>query len=145
MSKPYHTLQRGSSDAKTCIGHLGFPRLISLDYGSLRGPGARTFFRFGLFWPTEFPPPGACFFFLADPQCRLHAFCPRTLAPSPPRPSAPFRVLPREELEVRVGNPIPKDPNSVTLAAYQFGVPSLADRVRPHGLSGAGDLWRVGV
>ena len=41
------------------------------------------------------------------------------------------RVLnPQKDVEIRVGNPIPGDPNSATIVAYQFGVPSLADRVR---------------
>jgi len=38
-------------------------------------------------------------------------------------------VDPKEEVEVRVSNPIVNDPNSATLAVYQFGVPSIADRV----------------
>lgn len=38
-------------------------------------------------------------------------------------------VDPAAPLEVRIPNPIPGDPNSATLVTYQFGVPSLADRV----------------
>mmetsp|Transcript_41326 Transcript_41326/g.88013 ORF Transcript_41326/g.88013 Transcript_41326/m.88013 type:complete len:1005 (+) Transcript_41326:194-3208(+) len=38
-------------------------------------------------------------------------------------------IEPKEELEVRIPNPIPGDPNSATLAVYQFGVPTLTDRV----------------
>jgi secreted Zn-dependent insulinase-like peptidase len=41
----------------------------------------------------------------------------------------PLVVDPGEELEVRVPNPIAGDPNSATLAVYQFGVPTIADRV----------------
>ncbi|CAK9082845.1 Insulin-degrading enzyme (Insulin protease) (Insulinase) (Insulysin) [Durusdinium trenchii] len=33
-------------------------------------------------------------------------------------------------LEIRVANPIPQDVNSATVASYQFGVPSLSDRLR---------------
>jgi len=40
------------------------------------------------------------------------------------------RVLdPMQPMEVRVANPIRNDPNSATMVAYQFGVPSLLDRV----------------
>jgi secreted Zn-dependent insulinase-like peptidase len=49
----------------------------------------------------------------------------------------PLVVDPREELEVRVPNPIAGDPNSATLAVYQFGVPTIADRVH---LSMLGDI-----
>jgi len=38
-------------------------------------------------------------------------------------------VNPKEEVEVRVHNPIPGDPNSATLVSYQFGVPKITDRV----------------
>jgi len=47
------------------------------------------------------------------------------------------RVLKLEkDLEVRVANPIPKDPNSATITSYQFGVPSLTDRLRFSLISG---------
>mmetsp|Transcript_45246 Transcript_45246/g.105863 ORF Transcript_45246/g.105863 Transcript_45246/m.105863 type:complete len:598 (-) Transcript_45246:51-1844(-) len=42
----------------------------------------------------------------------------------------PLVINPGKDIEVRVGNPIPGDPNSATIVAYQFGVPSLADRLR---------------
>jgi len=38
-------------------------------------------------------------------------------------------VDPKEDLEVRVANPIPDDPNSATIVVYQFGVPTIADRI----------------
>lgn len=37
-------------------------------------------------------------------------------------------VKPSEEVEVRIRNPIPGDPNHATLVTYQFGIPSIADR-----------------
>jgi len=40
----------------------------------------------------------------------------------------PKVIDPVEPMEVRVPNPIPNDPNSATVVAYQFGVPSLLDR-----------------
>jgi len=43
--------------------------------------------------------------------------------------SAPRVVRPSQTLEARLPNPIPGDPNSATLVVYQFGVPSIADRV----------------
>jgi insulysin len=36
---------------------------------------------------------------------------------------------PKEDVEVRMKNPIAKDPNSATLVTYQFGVPDVADRI----------------
>jgi len=39
-------------------------------------------------------------------------------------------VKPKEEVEVRIANPIAQDRNSATLVTYQFGVPTVADRVR---------------
>jgi len=36
---------------------------------------------------------------------------------------------PSHPLEVRIPNPIPGDPNSATLVTYQFGIPSIEDRV----------------
>lgn len=39
-------------------------------------------------------------------------------------------LKPRQQIEVRVSNPIPKDLNSATIAVYQFGVPTMADRVK---------------
>ena len=42
----------------------------------------------------------------------------------------PLVLNPQQDVEIRVANPIPRDPNSATIVAYQFGVPSLADRVR---------------
>lgn len=41
-----------------------------------------------------------------------------------------------KDLEVRVPNPISKDTNSATITSYQFGVPSLADRLRSSLISG---------
>ncbi|CAL1126084.1 unnamed protein product, partial [Cladocopium goreaui] len=41
-----------------------------------------------------------------------------------------------KDLEVRVPNPISKDTNSATITSYQFGVPSLADRLRFSLISG---------
>mmetsp|Transcript_123181 Transcript_123181/g.307586 ORF Transcript_123181/g.307586 Transcript_123181/m.307586 type:complete len:1041 (+) Transcript_123181:86-3208(+) len=41
----------------------------------------------------------------------------------------PQVLNPAHPLEVRMPNPIPADPNSATLVTYQFGVPSIADRV----------------
>lgn len=38
-------------------------------------------------------------------------------------------IKPKEELEIRVANPIANDPNSATLVSYQLGVPTIADRV----------------
>jgi secreted Zn-dependent insulinase-like peptidase len=38
-------------------------------------------------------------------------------------------VNPKEEIEVRVRNPLPDDPNHATLATYQFGVPTMKERV----------------
>jgi len=38
-------------------------------------------------------------------------------------------IKPKEELEIRVANPIAADPNSATLVSYQFGIPNIADRV----------------
>mmetsp|Transcript_25433 Transcript_25433/g.46173 ORF Transcript_25433/g.46173 Transcript_25433/m.46173 type:complete len:1008 (+) Transcript_25433:55-3078(+) len=48
----------------------------------------------------------------------------------------PFVLKPKKELEIRVPNPIPDDPNSATIVAYQFGIPTLADRVRFSMISG---------
>lgn len=48
----------------------------------------------------------------------------------------PVVLKPEKELEIRVSNPIPHDPNSATIAAYQFGIPTLADRVRFSMISG---------
>lgn len=48
----------------------------------------------------------------------------------------PVVLKPDKELEIRVSNPIPQDPNSATIAAYQFGIPTLADRVRFSMISG---------
>jgi insulysin len=36
---------------------------------------------------------------------------------------------PKEEVEVRMHNPLQDDPNHATLAAYQFGVPTMKERV----------------
>jgi len=38
-------------------------------------------------------------------------------------------INPKEEVEIRMQNPIPGDPNSATLVAYQFGVPDVKDRI----------------
>eukprot|EP00446_Apocalathium_sp_SHHI-4_P032660 CAMPEP_0177230770 /NCGR_PEP_ID=MMETSP0367-20130122/42401_1 /TAXON_ID=447022 ORGANISM="Scrippsiella hangoei-like, Strain SHHI-4" /NCGR_SAMPLE_ID=MMETSP0367 /ASSEMBLY_ACC=CAM_ASM_000362 /LENGTH=1017 /DNA_ID=CAMNT_0018681241 /DNA_START=38 /DNA_END=3091 /DNA_ORIENTATION=- len=38
-------------------------------------------------------------------------------------------VKPEEPIEIRIPNPIPGDPNSATLVTYQFGVPTIADRL----------------
>eukprot|EP00747_Dinoflagellata_sp_TGD_P181804 gnl/TRDRNA2_/TRDRNA2_35769_c0_seq1.p1 gnl/TRDRNA2_/TRDRNA2_35769_c0~~gnl/TRDRNA2_/TRDRNA2_35769_c0_seq1.p1 ORF type:complete len:1021 (+),score=241.79 gnl/TRDRNA2_/TRDRNA2_35769_c0_seq1:163-3225(+) len=38
-------------------------------------------------------------------------------------------INPKEEIEIRVQNPIVDDPNSATIAAYQFGVPTVKDLV----------------
>jgi len=38
-------------------------------------------------------------------------------------------LKPNEDVEVHVSNPIPNDPNSATVVTYQFGVPSIADRI----------------
>jgi len=38
-------------------------------------------------------------------------------------------VDPKEEVEARIHNPIPGDPNSATLVSYQFGVPNISDRI----------------
>ena len=46
------------------------------------------------------------------------------------RDDYPLVLNPTHDVEIRVDNPIPGDPNSATIVAYQFGVPSLADRVR---------------
>jgi len=43
---------------------------------------------------------------------------------------------PKEEVEVRIANPIPDDPNHATIAAYQFGIPTIADRAHLSLLSG---------
>jgi len=43
---------------------------------------------------------------------------------------------PAEEVEIRIANPIPDDPNHATIAAYQFGVPTIADRAVLSILSG---------
>jgi insulysin len=45
-------------------------------------------------------------------------------------------LKPKEEVEVLVENPIPDDPNHATIAAYQFGVPTIADRAHLSLLSG---------
>lgn len=45
-------------------------------------------------------------------------------------------LKPAEEVEIRVANPIPDDPNHATIAAYQFGVPTIADRAHLSLLSG---------
>jgi insulysin len=45
-------------------------------------------------------------------------------------------LKPAEEIEIRVENPIPDDPNHATIAAYQFGVPTIADRAHLSMLSG---------
>jgi len=57
-------------------------------------------------------------------------------AESDPDEDYPFVLKPENELEIRVQNPIPADPNSATIVAYQFGVPTLADRVRFSMISG---------
>jgi insulysin len=36
----------------------------------------------------------------------------------------------KEPIEVRMSNPIPNDPNSATINAYQYGVPDVAERVK---------------
>lgn len=38
-------------------------------------------------------------------------------------------LKPSEPVEIRIANPIPEDPNSATLVTYQFGIPSVADRI----------------
>eukprot|EP00929_Paragymnodinium_shiwhaense_P001267 TRINITY_DN101495_c0_g1_i1.p1 TRINITY_DN101495_c0_g1~~TRINITY_DN101495_c0_g1_i1.p1 ORF type:complete len:1022 (+),score=323.68 TRINITY_DN101495_c0_g1_i1:186-3251(+) len=38
-------------------------------------------------------------------------------------------LKPKEDIEVRIDNPIQEDPNSATLVTYQFGVPTIADRI----------------
>lgn len=38
-------------------------------------------------------------------------------------------IKPKEEVEIRMANPIAHDPNSATLVSYQFGIPTVADRV----------------
>eukprot|EP00931_Biecheleriopsis_adriatica_P097944 TRINITY_DN7182_c0_g1_i4.p1 TRINITY_DN7182_c0_g1~~TRINITY_DN7182_c0_g1_i4.p1 ORF type:complete len:1122 (-),score=344.81 TRINITY_DN7182_c0_g1_i4:23-3388(-) len=48
----------------------------------------------------------------------------------------PTLLNPEKEVEIRVGNPIPEDPNSATIVAYQFGIPRLADRIRFSMISG---------
>jgi insulysin len=45
-------------------------------------------------------------------------------------------LKPKEEVEIRIENPIPDDPNHATIAAYQFGVPTIADRAHLSLLSG---------
>jgi len=57
-------------------------------------------------------------------------------AESDPDKDYPFVLKPENELEIRVPNPIPADPNSATIVAYQFGVPTLADRIRFSMISG---------
>jgi insulysin len=45
--------------------------------------------------------------------------------------AAKSRVLrARQDIEVRMPNPIPKDSNNAVVNAYQFGVPDVADRVK---------------
>eukprot|EP00930_Biecheleria_cincta_P034902 TRINITY_DN24053_c0_g1_i1.p1 TRINITY_DN24053_c0_g1~~TRINITY_DN24053_c0_g1_i1.p1 ORF type:complete len:1037 (+),score=233.28 TRINITY_DN24053_c0_g1_i1:89-3199(+) len=55
---------------------------------------------------------------------------------NPDEEDYPVVLKPDKELEIRVSNPIPQDPNSATIAAYQFGIPTLADRVRFSMISG---------
>lgn len=38
-------------------------------------------------------------------------------------------IKPKEEVEIRLANPIAHDPNSATLVSYQFGIPTIAERV----------------
>jgi insulysin len=45
-------------------------------------------------------------------------------------------LKPAEEVEIRIANPIPDDVNHATIAAYQFGVPTIADRAHLSLLSG---------
>merc|ERR1719378_1440843 len=39
-------------------------------------------------------------------------------------------LKPDSAVEVRIPNPIPGDPNSATLAAYQWGIPTLAEQLK---------------
>merc|ERR1719498_499273 len=39
-------------------------------------------------------------------------------------------LKPNGTVEVRIPNPIPRDPNSATVAAYQVGIPTMEDRVK---------------